>query len=147
MVPNKISEKRKPHYDLDELKELVRQEAWIVTRVADKGAMNLGLSRYELKKIVLALRSQDFYKSMTSYRDHKLWQDVYKPRISIQEECIELYIKLQKSLNDKCAEELGFAAVAAGIFVRSSYRAGELLKNTQGKYTTIHHEGTKSTKF
>ena len=102
MVPNKISEKRKPHYDLDELKELVRQEAWIVTRVADKGAMNLGLSRYELKKIVLALRSQDFYMSMTSYRDHKLWQDVYKPRISIQEECIELYIKLQKSLNDKC---------------------------------------------
>jgi len=45
------------------------------------------------------------------------------------------------------AEELGFAAVAAGIFVRSSYRAGELLKNAQGKYTTIHHEGTKSTKF
>ncbi len=29
------------------------------------------------------------------------------------------------------AEELGFAATAAGIFVRSSYRAGELLKKAQ----------------
>ena len=33
------------------------------------------------------------------------------------------------------AKELGFAAVSAGIFVRSSYRAGELLKIAQNKTT------------
>ncbi|MBR4382032.1 MAG: type II toxin-antitoxin system MqsR family toxin [Selenomonadaceae bacterium] len=30
-----------------------------------------------LHKIVLTMESQHFYKSMTSYADHKIWQDVY----------------------------------------------------------------------
>jgi len=102
MVLSKVSEKRKPHYDLEELKELIRQERWIVTKVAEKGAFKLGLSRYEIKEIMLNLRREDFYKSMTTYKDHRLWQDVYKPKVTIQEKYIELYIKLQKSFDEQC---------------------------------------------
>jgi len=102
MVPIKVSEKRKSHYDLEELKELVRKERWIVTKTAEKRAVELGLSHYEIKEIILSLRQEDFYKSMTSYRDYKLWQDVYKPKVLIREEYIELYIKLQKSPDEKC---------------------------------------------
>lgn len=102
MVPIKVSEKKKPHYNLEELKELVSKECWIATQKAEKGAVELGLSRYEIKEIVLNLRRKDFYKSMTSYTNHKLWQDVYKPRVLIREEYIELYIKLQKSFDERC---------------------------------------------
>ena len=29
--------------------------------------------------MVLALTPKDFYKSMKTYADHKVWQDVYRP--------------------------------------------------------------------
>jgi motility quorum-sensing regulator / GCU-specific mRNA interferase toxin len=29
--------------------------------------------------VVLALTPKDFYKSMTTHADHKVWQDVYRP--------------------------------------------------------------------
>jgi motility quorum-sensing regulator / GCU-specific mRNA interferase toxin len=33
--------------------------------------------------IVIPLTSRDFYKSMTTYADHTLWQDVYRPVIKV----------------------------------------------------------------
>lgn len=30
-----------------------------------------------MREVVLALRRVDFYTSMTTHRDHQLWQDVY----------------------------------------------------------------------
>ena len=104
MIPNKVSEKRKPHYDLKELKRLVRQGRWKPTKTAEKGAVALGLSRAEIKDVVLSLKPEDFYKSMTSIYNHSVWQDVYKPRINLleREESLELYVKLQKSFDGKC---------------------------------------------
>lgn len=104
MVPSKVSEKRKPHYDLEELKRLVRQGRWRPTKTAEKDAVALGLSRAEIEEVVLSLRPGDFYKSMTSIYNHSLWQDVYKPRINLpeREESLELYVKLQKSADEKC---------------------------------------------
>ena len=51
MVLLKVSEKKKLHYYLEELKELIRQERWIVTKTADKGALNLGYPDTRLKKL------------------------------------------------------------------------------------------------
>jgi len=39
----------------------------------------------------MSLVNQDLYKSMTSYSDNKIWQDVYYKNI----DTLELYIKLQ----------------------------------------------------
>ncbi len=29
--------------------------------------------------VVVALTCEDFYKSMTTHADHRIWQDVYRP--------------------------------------------------------------------
>jgi motility quorum-sensing regulator/GCU-specific mRNA interferase toxin len=41
-------------------------------------------------QVVLALQATDFYKSMTTHADHKLWQDVYRPSTQFG----EIYLKL-----------------------------------------------------
>jgi len=39
---------------------------------------------------VMALKSSDFYKSMTAHADHSIWQDVYRPRTAVG----AVYLKL-----------------------------------------------------
>jgi motility quorum-sensing regulator/GCU-specific mRNA interferase toxin len=40
--------------------------------------------------VVLALTPVDFYKSMTTHADHRIWQDVYRPMTAAG----EVYLKL-----------------------------------------------------
>ncbi|MDL2314464.1 type II toxin-antitoxin system MqsR family toxin [Desulfovibrio sp. OttesenSCG-928-C14] len=40
--------------------------------------------------VVSDLTMQDFYKSMTTYKDHRVWQDVYRPVTEVG----EVYLKL-----------------------------------------------------
>jgi motility quorum-sensing regulator/GCU-specific mRNA interferase toxin len=40
--------------------------------------------------VVLALKPADFYKSMTTYADHTIWQDVYRPKTPAG----DVYLKL-----------------------------------------------------
>jgi motility quorum-sensing regulator/GCU-specific mRNA interferase toxin len=71
-------EKRTPHYHLDEVKEYVAMKginAFTIT--ARRNGFALGLTQAELVETVLTLNRKNFYKSMTSYYDHQLWQDVY----------------------------------------------------------------------
>ena len=87
---------KKAHYNLEELKELIKDPVTrVITDTARKNAYNeLGLvDDDEIVDQVLNLKSTDIYKTMTSHYNHKLWQDVYKPRVGGK----ELYIKLQKS--------------------------------------------------
>lgn len=49
------------------------------TRSAVAGALSMGLVGEELIDVVRSLTMADFLKSMTSYRDDRLWQDVYRP--------------------------------------------------------------------
>ena len=90
-------EKRKPHYVLDEIKELLSDEtSRIVTRRDRKEAVSLGYADDEaMVERVQELRRNEFDKSMTSHHNVKLWQDVYKT----SDGDIGLYIKLQKSPN------------------------------------------------
>ena len=41
--------------------------------------------------VVMSLSSADFYKSMTTHADHRIWQDVYRTKTS---DCAEVYLKL-----------------------------------------------------
>ena len=41
--------------------------------------------------VVLALTPADFYKSMTTYADHRVWQDVYRDKTTNGD---EVYLKL-----------------------------------------------------
>jgi motility quorum-sensing regulator / GCU-specific mRNA interferase toxin len=44
--------------------------------------------------LLQSLTTNDFYKSMTTHADHKIWQDVYWPCVTTHAGSIDLYIKL-----------------------------------------------------
>jgi motility quorum-sensing regulator/GCU-specific mRNA interferase toxin len=87
-------EKQTPHYKLAVVKALIRLGKIRATQSAYAGAAALGMDFVDLVGVVYDLKPSDFYKSMTSYHDHKQWQDVYRPRIALQ----EIYLKL--TVND-----------------------------------------------
>jgi len=37
----------------------------------------MGLTSAEMLGVIASLTRSDFYKSMTTYADHRVWQDVY----------------------------------------------------------------------
>jgi motility quorum-sensing regulator/GCU-specific mRNA interferase toxin len=43
------------------------------------GAANLDLDATGIINVVNSLNTNDFYKSMTTHADHRIWQDVYRP--------------------------------------------------------------------
>ena len=73
-----MSEKQKPTYDLREIKHAFRTPSRLsVTATALKSAAALGFDRAEIVETIQRIERRHFYKSMTSYGNSKLWQDVY----------------------------------------------------------------------
>ncbi len=70
-------EKGTPYCKLSVLKTLVRAGRVRTTASAVIGARLLGFDRAGMIELVLALAPGDFYKSMTTFADHTIWQDVY----------------------------------------------------------------------
>ena len=71
-------ERQTPHYDLTVVKERVfRDGIFAFTATARKGAAALGLSEAEAVSMILGLRRNQCFKSMTTFADHRVWQDVY----------------------------------------------------------------------
>lgn len=62
----------------------------LATPSAMRGAAQLDLGFAEMLEVVLALKRSDFHKSMTTYADYRIWQDVYRP----QTEVGPVYLKL-----------------------------------------------------
>ncbi len=74
-------EKLSPHCKLRIVKALVACGQVRATRSAYDGAADFGLHDLQgMCDVVSALTSADFYKSMTTHADHRIWQDVYRPR-------------------------------------------------------------------
>ncbi|WP_085126223.1 type II toxin-antitoxin system MqsR family toxin [Tistlia consotensis] len=71
-------EKRSPHYDLVEIQAMVlRLGASAFTKSALDGGRAMGLTTSEMMTVVASLTRRHFYKSMTTFADHRIWQDVY----------------------------------------------------------------------
>jgi motility quorum-sensing regulator/GCU-specific mRNA interferase toxin len=73
-------EKRKPHFKLELVKQVVAEQRYRFTRVALEGGAELGMELTDMLAVINALTSRDFFKSMTTYADHTAWQDVYRPK-------------------------------------------------------------------
>ena len=73
-------EKRTPHCKLTVVKALVEAGKVRTTHVARVGANELGFALSDMLDVVMALTPADFYKSMTTHADHRVWQDVYRTR-------------------------------------------------------------------
>jgi len=72
-------EKCTPHCPLATVKRLVQEGKVTATRSALDDAETLGFDLKGMAGVVSALTMNDFYKSMTTYADHRIWQDVYRP--------------------------------------------------------------------
>ena len=71
-------EKRKAHYDLSALIGDVRRRGVAsFTKTALDGGRRMGLTTEEMIEAVCSLTPACLYKSMTTYADGRVWQDVY----------------------------------------------------------------------
>lgn len=85
-------DKSRPTYDLDAIKaSLGSVETLAMTSTALRDAISLGFDRAGVAATISAIDRRMFYKSMTTFADHRLWQDVYHVPI----EDMVLYVKFQ----------------------------------------------------
>jgi motility quorum-sensing regulator/GCU-specific mRNA interferase toxin len=83
-------EKRRPHYLLSNIKAAFADPAKLNRSFTSKqGADALKMDDQAVVTAIQALTTADFEKSMTSYADPKVWQDVYRPKVGQT----ELYVK------------------------------------------------------
>jgi motility quorum-sensing regulator/GCU-specific mRNA interferase toxin len=75
-------EKKTPHCALHQVKALVEAGKVRPTHTARASAALLGFDFQGMITVVASLTMKDFYKSMTTYADHRIWQDVYHPQTS-----------------------------------------------------------------
>jgi len=69
-----VTEKRKPTYDLLAFKAAFADvDKLNVTVTAARTAASLGLGRGEIVATIKTMERTQFYKSMTSYADHRIW--------------------------------------------------------------------------
>ncbi|NWL80505.1 mRNA interferase MqsR [Pseudomonas taiwanensis] len=83
-------EKRTPHCKLSVVRALVEAGKVRATMSALAGGASLGFDFEGIVRVVRALAPADFYKSMSTHADHKIWQDVYRTDTKAG----EVYLKL-----------------------------------------------------
>jgi motility quorum-sensing regulator/GCU-specific mRNA interferase toxin len=87
-------EKRVPHYLLSEIQaQMDSVEAMNLTKTAQDGIRLAGMVIAEALEVVRGLSRADFYKSMTTQKDHRVWQDVYHAEWRSK----MLYVKFQRA--------------------------------------------------
>jgi motility quorum-sensing regulator/GCU-specific mRNA interferase toxin len=83
-------EKGIAHYNLHIIKTMIAAGKVRSTVSALAGGAALGFDFEGIVRVVTALTVADFYKSMTTHADHRVWQDVYRPTTPEG----EIYLKL-----------------------------------------------------
>ena len=87
-------EKHTPHYPLAEIQaQMTTLHEMNLTVSARIGIRAMGMAQADALVVVRRLARKDFYKSMTTHADHRVWQDVYHA----QWHGTALYIKFQRS--------------------------------------------------
>jgi motility quorum-sensing regulator / GCU-specific mRNA interferase toxin len=85
-------EKRTPHYDLAHIQtDVARLGAAAFTKTALDGGRGMGLTTAEMLAVIASLSRRHFYKSMTTFADHRVWQDVYHAATPVRKDA---YIKI-----------------------------------------------------
>lgn len=92
-------EKRKPHFALREVKEAFSNpETLNRSFVSKRGADLLDLDDVAVVAIIQALVPSEFFKSMTSLADSRVWQDVYRPVVDGRKLFVKFTVDAHKSL-------------------------------------------------
>lgn len=94
-----VMEKRKPHHALAEIKVAFSDPAALNRSfVSKRGADDLEMDDAAVVATIQALAVADFEKSMTSYADHRVWQDVYRPKVGGTELYVKFTLDAQQAL-------------------------------------------------
>ena len=72
-------EKQTPHCKLSVVIAMIEAGNVKTTKAAREGGATLGMDFESMIAVVKTLTTTDFYKSMTTYTDHRMWQDLYRP--------------------------------------------------------------------
>jgi motility quorum-sensing regulator / GCU-specific mRNA interferase toxin len=72
------------------VKDMIQAGKVRITVSAYAGGAALGFNHDGIIEVVMTLTMYDFYKSMTTHTDNKVWQDVYCPTTKAG----EVYLKL-----------------------------------------------------
>lgn len=87
-------EKRTPHYLLGAIQEQMTSVADMnLTFTAQDGIRAAGMAKTDALDVVRGLSRTEFYKSMTTTKDHRVWQDVYHAEWRGK----PLYVKFQQA--------------------------------------------------
>jgi motility quorum-sensing regulator / GCU-specific mRNA interferase toxin len=88
-------ERRRPTHDLDAVKRaLGSTDTLAVTTSALRDAAALGFDRGGIVETILSIEPRMFFKSMTTFTDHRVWQDVYH----MPARGLTLYVKFQTNV-------------------------------------------------
>ena len=87
-------EKHTPHYLLAEIQSQMQTvQALNLTLSAQTGIRTCGMARVDALAVIQGLSRKNFFKSMTTHADHRVWQDVYHGEWNET----RLYIKFQRA--------------------------------------------------
>ena len=87
-------EKRSPHYPLAKiLEQMTTVEEMNLTFSAQDGIRAAGMGKADALDVVRGLTRTEFYKSMTTNKDRRVWQDVYRAEWRGK----PLYVKFQQA--------------------------------------------------
>jgi motility quorum-sensing regulator / GCU-specific mRNA interferase toxin len=85
-------EKRRQTYDLETIKLVLGSvESLAITTSALRDATELGFDRGAIAATITGMERKMFIKSMTTFADHRVWQDVYH----VPARGLTLYVKFQ----------------------------------------------------
>ncbi|KUM23708.1 hypothetical protein AU467_32665 [Mesorhizobium loti] len=88
-------EKRRPTYDLEAIKRAFGSvDTLAITTSALRDAIGLGFDRAGIVEVIGSMTQKMFVKSMTTFADHRVWQDVYH----VPARGILLYVKFQANV-------------------------------------------------
>jgi motility quorum-sensing regulator / GCU-specific mRNA interferase toxin len=87
-------EKRTPHYLLSAIQaQMTGVDEMNITFTAQAGIRAAGMAMGDALDVVRGLTLANFYKSMTTHKDHRVWQDVYHAQWRGK----GLYVKFQQA--------------------------------------------------
>ena len=85
-----VTDKSVPTHDLAAFKAtMADRRTRLITGVALRDAAALGYDSDEIANAIQTMQPNQFYKSMTSYHDAKIWHDVYH----VPDAGLVLYVK------------------------------------------------------
>lgn len=93
-VASAMSEKRKPTYDLSSVQTWASSANFVVTGTVRRSGAALGFGMSEMASVIETMQREHFHKSVTSFGDHREWQDVYL----VPNDVGTLYIKFRSDV-------------------------------------------------